>query len=40
VVVAGMPFPTDQLDVTPLFEEPRVLVVPLDPKGTSSAFRL
>ncbi|MFE6283299.1 LysR substrate-binding domain-containing protein [Streptomyces sp. NPDC057877] len=29
-VVARVPFPTDGLRVTPLYEEPRVLVVPLD----------
>ena len=29
-VVARLPFPTDDLDVTALYDEPRVLVVPLD----------
>ncbi|MGH3500070.1 MAG: LysR substrate-binding domain-containing protein, partial [Nocardioidaceae bacterium] len=29
-VVARLPFPTDQLDVTVLYDEPRVLLVPLD----------
>jgi DNA-binding transcriptional LysR family regulator len=29
-VVARMPFPTDQLHITALYDEPRVLVVPLD----------
>lgn len=29
-VVARLPFPTDGLDVTALYDEPRVLVVPLD----------
>ncbi|MFF3517776.1 LysR substrate-binding domain-containing protein [Streptomyces sp. NPDC002573] len=29
-VVARQPFPTDGLEVTPLYDEPRVLVVPLD----------
>ncbi|WP_042421338.1 LysR family transcriptional regulator, partial [Streptacidiphilus anmyonensis] len=29
-VVARLPFPTDGLDVTDLYDEPRVLVVPLD----------
>ncbi|WP_369394833.1 LysR family transcriptional regulator [Streptomyces sp. CG1] len=29
-VIARLPFPTDGLDVTALYDEPRVLVVPLD----------
>lgn len=29
-VVARLPFPTDQLEVTVLYDEPRVLLVPLD----------
>jgi DNA-binding transcriptional LysR family regulator len=29
-VVARLPFPTDQLSVTVLYDEPRVLVVPVD----------
>jgi DNA-binding transcriptional LysR family regulator len=30
VVVARLPFPTDQLHVTVLYDEPRVLLIPLD----------
>jgi len=30
VAVARLPFPTDQLHVTVLYDEPRVLLIPLD----------